>query len=143
MTLLAAERSRIGAPLADDGWGVYDLPPVCQHPDCNIRWSLEPHHIVRRSELAGPRRWVSIDGMVVPNVVHLCWMHHLDVTGEVGGHRAIIWKPDPAHVTAALYSTPWLWYSRLSMIPAPPLHVLSVKAGEFGLVGPLKEVIHR
>lgn len=139
MTLLAAERSRIGAPLADDGWVAYSLPPVCQHPQCDVTHQLDRHHVVRRSELAGPRRWVAIDGLVVPNVVHLCWQHHLDVTGEVGGHRAIIWKPEPGSREAVLYSGAWLWYSRLSMIPAPPAHVLTVKAGAFGLVGPLKE----
>ena len=51
---------------------------------------------MRRSDTAGPKKFVSIDGVVVANLCRLCPQHHREVTGGIGGHRArIVWRDDP------------------------------------------------
>jgi len=64
---------------------------VCCAPGC-ISLSQQGHHMWSRSFLRGqPYDWVALpSGRVVSNVVGLCMRHHNDVTGGVGGHRAMI-----------------------------------------------------
>jgi len=69
----------------------YAPNPVCAAPGCFLR-SVHAHHILARSALRGqPNNWVEFpDGTVVGNLTSLCLMHHNQVTGELGGHRARI-----------------------------------------------------
>ena len=113
MTLLAVEDARLGWP-GDDWPHDFDIPPGCMHPYCQQRWS-QRHHVVRRSATGGPRRFVSIDGLVVPNVVGLCDIHHDQLTGLVGGHRAAIVFPPAPEIARDLYRGWWVWYGA----PAP------------------------
>ena len=32
--------------------------------------------------------WVEVHEEIVPNLIGLCWQHHQDVTGDIGGYRA-------------------------------------------------------
>ena len=51
---------------------------------------------MRRSDTAGPKDNIAIDGLVVPNLCLLCREHHLWVTGTLGGHKAkIVWLDEP------------------------------------------------
>jgi hypothetical protein len=77
-------------------WVDYELAEVCAVPGCWQRPEQGSHHIVRRSDTAGPKNWVGIDGLVVPNRCRLCPEHHRMVTGGPGGHRArILWADRP------------------------------------------------
>lgn len=101
---------RISIPPGE--WVGYDLPPVCQVPDCEEVW-VHRHHIVRRSATGGPRRWVAVDGLVLPNLMGICYRHHQQVTGQWGGHFARVVFPLPEAIEAGLYRAWWLWYARL------------------------------
>lgn len=101
---------RITVPHGD--WIDYDPATVCQVPNCE-ELSMHPHHIVRRSATGGPKRWVAIDGLVLPNVMGICGRHHQEVTGQWGGHWAKVVFPLPEEIQAGLYRAWWLWYARL------------------------------
>lgn len=92
-------------------WVHYQLAPVCAVPGCWERAEPGSHHICRRSDTAGPKNWVAIDGLVVPNRCRLCTSHHRAVTGGVGGHQArIVWAIDgPGR---------WLWAVHPPLTPA-------------------------
>lgn len=69
-------------PLLSPGIKPFDAPPyplnaVCAAPGCD-QPSGDPHHLWRRSFLAGAYDWVVIpeEGVVVGNVVGLCRNHH-------------------------------------------------------------------
>jgi len=67
----------------------YKVSPVCCVPACRRR-SEHAHHIWPRSALRRqPQNWVRLpSGQVIGNLAGLCVQHHLDVTGDTGGHRA-------------------------------------------------------
>jgi hypothetical protein len=68
-----------------------EVDPICCVPGCISR-SQQGHHLWARSYLRGqPYEWVRLpSGRVISNKVGLCLRHHADVTGGVGGHRAMI-----------------------------------------------------
>lgn len=75
MTLLPAEPARISVPPQD--FVFEGVPSICQVPGCFRRaQGSGGHHIVRRSFTSGPRDFVSIDGLVLPNRVSICDTHH-------------------------------------------------------------------
>lgn len=69
----------------------YPVNVQCAHPFCGER-SVHAHHLWSRSYLRGqPYEWVNLpDGTLIGNRVGLCIEHHDNVTGEVGGYRAMI-----------------------------------------------------
>ncbi len=70
----------------------YGLGGVCAVPTCQSG-DLQTHHIEPRSRTAGPKDFVIIDGVVAPNRCRLCALHHLQVTGGIGGHKGrISWE---------------------------------------------------
>lgn len=105
VTLLPVDLVRVA--MLGDGWGAYDSSPVCQHPRCHETWGLEGHHCVPRSRTGGPRRFVSVDGQVIRNVIWLCHVHHNDLTGMVGGHRGWLRYPEKDDGLSRRW---WLWY---------------------------------
>ena len=68
-----------------------EVGPTCVVPGC-ISLAQHGHHLWARSYLRGqPTVWVCLpSGRIVSNVVGLCIRHHSQVTGEVGGHKAMI-----------------------------------------------------
>jgi len=64
---------------------------ICAAPGCSER-SAHGHHLWPRSYLRSqPQDWVELpDGTVLGNKVGLCFGHHDQVTGEIGGYRARI-----------------------------------------------------
>lgn len=104
---------------------------VCCHPHCEVRWGLETHHIVRRSDTGGPVRWVVIRGVVLLNERKVCPKHHLELTGGVGGHRGWI---------RYLEGEGWVWYAPAPLgSPAPLASAVVSKTGAVWLpVGALK-----
>ena len=132
MTLRAVEPVRLTIP-KQEGWLEYDLPPLCQVPECSRTWDHR-HHILRRSQTSGPKRWVTIDGLVVPNVMAICERHHDQVTGMVGGHQAKIRFPSVEALRAGLYSAWWLWYARLPQRASQP--------HEWQLLGPIDRPVY-
>ena len=68
-----------------------EMNVTCAAPACISR-SQQGHHMWPRSYLRGqPTEWVRLpSGKVVSNVVGLCVRHHNDVTGAIGGHKAMI-----------------------------------------------------
>jgi hypothetical protein len=86
LTLLPSESWEIQGVEGDR----YKVGPLCEAPGCK-RPVDHKHHLWRRSFLGGDFWWVRVHGgMVIRNVVGLCWRHHEDVTGGPGGHRAWI-----------------------------------------------------
>lgn len=85
---------------------VENLGERCAVPDCPDRPEPGAHHIEPRSRTGGPKLFVVIDGLVVPNRCRLCSRHHLAVTGGIGGHTArIVWHTQPlGH---------WCWLAKL------------------------------
>jgi hypothetical protein len=92
--------------LPHEGWNVagvegdrYTVGPFCDAPGCK-RPVDHKHHLWRRSYIGGDRWWVRVPGkdgrtLTIRNVVGLCWRHHEEVTGSVGGHKAWIrWLED-------------------------------------------------
>lgn len=77
----------------------YMVGPFCDAPGCK-RPVDHKHHLWRRSFLGGDFWWVRVPTIrgttiTIRNVVGLCWRHHQDVTGDVGGHKAWIkWVPE-------------------------------------------------
>lgn len=133
---MAVEADRLGWP--GDDWPVsYALPPVCQHPTCDTTYWIEGHHVVRRSATAGPRDFVTIDGLVVPNRVGLCKEHHDQLTGLVGGHKAAIVYPPAQGLTTGLYTAWWVWYAAAPVLAGgvPGMPPLPLKSG--GVLEPL------
>lgn len=100
------ERVRISTLLPSEAWNVagvegdhYTVGPFCDAPGCR-RTVDHKHHLWRRSFLGGDFWWVRVPlpdeaTTTIRNVVGLCYHHHDDVTGAVGGHRAWIrWVPE-------------------------------------------------
>jgi hypothetical protein len=85
--------------LRDDSWCVtYGLSEICSVPGCWQRPEPGSHHIEPRSRTGGPVDYVVIDNLVVYNRCRLCPMHHLWVTGDLGGHKArIVWEDGAWH----------------------------------------------
>ena len=87
------------APLVDPSVrGVEGKPSIvtdrCVAPGCPD-FARERHHMWPRSFLQGqPNEWVSVQGQVIPNVVGLCYHHHLQVTGTKGHLAHIRWNED-------------------------------------------------
>ena len=85
------------APLVDPSVrGVEGKPSIvtdrCVAPDCPDV-ARERHHLWPRSFLQGqPNEWVTVQGQVIPNVVGLCYHHHLQVTGTKGHLAHIRWN---------------------------------------------------
>lgn len=106
---------------------VEELAPWCYAPGCVYAPEPGAHHIEPRSRTGGPRIAVSIDGLVISNLARLCPVHHLAVTGGVGGHTArIVWHEQPlGH---------WCWLERLT--PEPGCAVLPGPG--WRCVGPLR-----
>lgn len=102
MTLMPVEEIRVGwLDPADEEPFLSELLDVCGVLDCTESPEPGSHHIVPRSKTAGPRRLVTIDGLIVGNRVRLCHVHHVRVTGGIGGHSAkITWDDDRG----------WLWH---------------------------------
>ena len=73
----------------------YELNEICAAPGCN-RPATENHHIWARSFTKRPEAyWVELieagfERKRVPGRVGLCNVHHADITGGIGGHRAMI-----------------------------------------------------
>ena len=73
-----------------------ELATWCYVPSCKRTPEPGSHHIEPRSRTGGPRSFVVVDGLVVPNTCRLCSVHHLAVTGGIGGHTArIVWHAEP------------------------------------------------
>lgn len=67
----------------------YKVGPHCCNPTCG-RMAEHQHHLFRRSR-HGKADWMQLpDGTIRGNIVALCYPCHVDVTGEVGGHKAAI-----------------------------------------------------
>lgn len=133
MTLLPAEPIRITVP-SQDRWTWEGLPDQCQVPDCAEPRESGGHHVVRRSHTGGPVDYVCIDGLVLPNRVALCTIHHGDVTD----HRAwIVYRAEQG----------WLWYRTNKFVLRHKIEagecIVHPKSGrQFYLVGPLKQVFY-
>lgn len=71
----------------------YKVGPFCSVPGCTHPTD-HGHHIFSRAKLKGAYYWVRLpDGTVVGNLTGLCYPHHEDVTGKLGGFRAWIeWR---------------------------------------------------
>ena len=79
----------------------YKVGPLCAVPTCG-RLADHAHHLWSRSYMGKPYDWVEVESGVVPNLLPLCWHHHEDVTGSVGGYKAgIRYEPE----TGCLYWT--------------------------------------
>jgi len=81
LTLLPLD-SWVIEPLRGPEWPDYKVGPLCAVQGCS-RLTDHAHHIVRRSFTAGPYSWVRLgtsDGLVVGNLLPLCWQHHQEVT---------------------------------------------------------------
>lgn len=127
MTLPVADPVRIAIP-GDDWPAPFVLPERCMHPTCGGR-GTQRHHCVRRSATGGPVDFVTIDSIVVANVVRLCDFHHDQLTGLVGGHRAALRIPTFEAVEAGIHRRWWVWYSAMPAPPLPGLPVLPLKSG--------------
>lgn len=104
MTLRPVEPARVTIDPRRYTWcPALERPSRCAVPGCPVTYRLEGHHVIPRSQTGGPLDYVTVDGVVLPNVVTLCREHHADVTGGLGGHRAAIrHEPDG----------PWVWFTR-------------------------------
>jgi hypothetical protein len=126
LTLLPIEPVRVTVP-PQDCWPDEENAHWCANPDCD-QYGSETHHVVRRSETAGPKRWVSIDGLVICNEVRVCSRCHCNITE----HRAWIRYEE---------GTGWVWWAaRPPDATADPSEFYEhPKSGRlFRRVGPLK-----
>jgi hypothetical protein len=95
MTLIPSEAWNVRGVEGDH----YKVGPFCDAPGCKLPVDHK-HHLWRRSFLGGDYWWVRVPTMegatrTIRNVVGLCYHHHDDVTGDVGGHKAWIkWVPE-------------------------------------------------
>jgi 5-methylcytosine-specific restriction endonuclease McrA len=132
MTLRPVEPIRLTIPPQDFPLP-YDIPPQCQVPRCPRPWDHR-HHIVPRSRTTGPKRYVAVDQIVLPNVCGLCFQHHENVTGVVGGHFAKIRVPTQDEIDLGLFTERcWLWYTRGPSVTLVP---------EWDYLGPLDPVVY-
>lgn len=96
MTLLPVETVRVTVP-AQDSWPDDGNSPYCCCPSC-AQAGTQTHHVVRRSETAGPKRWVAVDGLVLLNELRVClWCHD-----KLNNHDAWIRYVD---------GEGWVWYA--------------------------------
>lgn len=101
----------------------YKLNTVCAHPFCH-EMAREGHHLWRRSMTGVPADWVDVDGHVIGNLVGLCRLHHQDVNGGIGGHRAwitledgeLVWNDRAYHVDPTMQPG-WIKLAPLSWQP--------------------------
>lgn len=96
--------------------------PVSTHcvvPGC-ISLAQHAHHLWPRSYLRGqPTEWVSLpSGRIVSNLVGLCVRHHNQVTGEIGGHKAMIkLEDDETFIWLDKQEDGWLWAGAINPQP--------------------------
>lgn len=91
MTLMPVEPARLTIDPRRYSWcPKLVLPGYCEVPGCGSTFRLDPHHIVPRSRTGGPLDYVTVDGVVIRNVCHLCRVHHDQLTSPLGGHQASI-----------------------------------------------------
>jgi hypothetical protein len=65
----------------------YKVGPLCAMPLCQ-RPADHAHHLWGRGYMGGSYDYIVVHEETVPNLIGLCWQHHEDVTGSVGGYRA-------------------------------------------------------
>jgi hypothetical protein len=117
-------------PLASPGITPYDGPPytpnaICAAPGCD-QPSGDPHHLWRRSFLAGAYDWVQIPelGIAVGNVIGLCRIHHDQVES---GAAWITLEQAPVNETRPVLC----WTSMLTatepLVWQPPMPLLAEK----------------
>lgn len=133
MTLLPCpdiDASPYEGPLA---W--HEEETVCAHPMCSNRWALETHHVVRRTALGGTYRYVTVRGVILLNERKVCRDHHLELTGDLGGHKAWI---------RYVEGEGWVWYQPLDRCKGAVLDssalVLDKSGNQWVPVGSLKVV---
>lgn len=101
----------------------YKVGPRCANPTCR-RWAADAHHMWRRSKLKRDLRdWVELeDGSIVGNLTGLCRECHMDITGDVGGHKAAIRYVDGVFVWFSVWNNYGvLEYEPLGALrPQPP-----------------------
>jgi hypothetical protein len=88
----------------------HEVSQHCCVPGC-ISLSQHGHHMWARSFLRGqPTEWVALpSGRIVSNVVGLCIRHHNQVTGDVGGHQAMIrCEPDESFIWLTAQDGGWI-----------------------------------
>lgn len=80
MTFLPSDDRRV---VAVEG-KPYQMNTECAVPGCDDIWSLERHHLWRRSFLNGDHWWVLPPGRKEPvgNCIRLCNHHHRQITGN-------------------------------------------------------------
>src|SRR5262245_40169713 len=72
----------------------YKVGATCAVPNCG-RYSDHAHHLWSRSYLGKPYDWIEVHDLRVKNLMPLCWRHHEDVTGTIGGYKAgIKYEPE-------------------------------------------------
>ena len=72
----------------------YKVGPLCAVPTCG-RLADHAHHIWSRSYMGKPYDWVVVANITLPNLLALCWDHHQDCTGDIGGYDAgIRYEPE-------------------------------------------------
>jgi len=86
VTLLPVEQVRISVP-PQDRWPTPEIARLCQVPGCLLYPEPGAHHVVRRTFTGGPVDWVTIDGLVLYNLVRLCHRHHSALTEHHAGIR--------------------------------------------------------
>lgn len=97
----------------------HEVAKTCAAPGC-ISLSQQAHHIWARSYLRGqPYEWVLLpSGRIISNRLGLCLRHHQDVTGDVGGHKAMIrLESDETFVWLSADGEEWLHCGLLSPQP--------------------------
>ena len=67
----------------------YKVGPHCANPNCES-YAQDAHHMQPRSAIGGDYRWIEIDGRIVGNLTGVCRACHIDLTGDIGGHKAAI-----------------------------------------------------
>jgi len=105
-----------------------DVSPTCVVPGC-ISLAQHGHHMWARSYLRGqPTEWVSLpSGRIVTNVVGLCIRHHSQVTGEVGGHKAMIRLEE---------DETFIWLTAQTGKSAPPYSITGTQWISDGAINP-------
>ena len=72
----------------------YKVGPLCAVLTCG-RLADHAHHLWSRTFMGKPYDWVTVEDVTLPNLLPLCWSHHEDCTGDIGGYRAgIRYEPE-------------------------------------------------
>jgi len=89
MTLIPSEAWNVAGVDGD----TYKVGPYCDKPGCKLPVDHK-HHLWRRSFLGKDYWWVRVPTSrgtkTIRNVIPLCYHHHADVTGDIGGHQSWI-----------------------------------------------------